>query len=321
MAYETTAELAQYTEKELGHRVDTSTQRDQIITHLDRFHKIICAGSSMFNTNESGKQLLEPVFFSWAESQNAKVLILQAPHTSGFTCAINNGSTSLTLSADPSSGGDLSGWYLRINTNSEIYRISSHVGTAVTLDAAYVGDNVSGVSGKIFKLDYDLGSDILTPLGEFRGFKQNLTIPIVGRNELRDQYPLRNVSQGYPQMAALLRSDDGTFTYRFSHYPENQERLELDYIPTVSTLDTSSVDPIIPKRFRLILAHATAYFMLRRNSDSKAATHLRDAQEMFMEMKMADEQIRKSGDPDYGRIRLELGSASINNLEIGDDVD
>jgi hypothetical protein len=315
----TTTELATYTEREIGHLMSSGTsssQRDDIIGHLDRANKIIAGGGGILNYDDNGNRRKDDQVFIWDVAENPKIINLSAPYTSGFTVTATQDSTSVTLSADPSSGGDLSDWHIQIGNESEVYRIASHTGTSVTLDSNYVQSNTSGASAKIFKLLYTVGSsDILKPLNPLRSHSdkdRGGVIPIVGKDELLTQHPLSDVKEIFPTCAAITKYTSGTLTLQFSDYSPERERLTLDYIGIPSTLVADSVNPTMPEQFRLTLAHLAAYFLLHRLDDDRWKTHLGMARDLYHEMTEYNRQIMSSGDPMYGRIVPVVGSNELD---------
>ena len=210
------------------------------------------------------------------------------------------------MSSDPAAGVDLTDWYCRFGSDSEVYRVTSRTTTAFTLDAVYVNDTATAATVKLFKLRYDVGSsDILKYLGPIRIYGKNRNsslITITDKEEMMNQYPLYNVGQKFPQLASVLKYDSGTITLQMNSYPKNMERLELEYIAIPTALVADSVNPTIPAQHRLCLAHLASYFMLQRNDDDRANTHLQLARDLFDELVEYNSELLSSGDYDYGRI-------------------
>lgn len=320
MAFSTTTELAQYTEKELGHQLSgSSSQRTDIVSHLDRAHKIVCAGGGFLNYDESGRRMRDDTVFSFARAQNPYVLTL-IPEISTANVTATRNSTSVSFGADPNSGTSVAGYFLRVQNEQELYRIASHTAasTSAVLDGAYVGPaNVSAANCEILKLHYSLGSsDILRLVSPIRAFGDYDKINLVDKAELTDQYPLQDTQIEFPSCAALIKEDAGTLTLQFSSVPLDYERIEIDYVPIPTTLDTTSSNPIIPAQFRLVLAHLAIYFMSIRNDDARAEKHLSIAQKMFRELVDWDEKLKASADSDYGRIMVKSSASSSRRLDV-----
>lgn len=309
MAFSTTSELAQYAERELGHQLSgSSTQRTDIVSHLNRAHKIVLAGGGILNYTDTGKRLRNEVVFPFARSQNPKIVTLLPSVTTATITATRN-SNAVTFSADPNSGVSVANYFVRINSEAELYRISSHTAasTSAVLDGVYVGSaNVSAANCEIFPLQYNVGnSDILQLISPARSYDaRDQMIKIVDKDKMLEQYPLSNVRVDFPKLGAIVKESDGTVTLQLNSYPSDLERIEIDYIPVPTTLNTSNSDPIIPEQYRLVLSHLTVHLMSVRNDDARAEKHLALARDMFAELVQWAKQLGSSGDPDFGRVRI-----------------
>lgn len=313
MAYETTSELAVFVERELGHSVSgASSQRSDIVSQLDRAHKIVLGGGGILNYDEKGQKLREEQLFAFARATNPKIVntvafIDSADGSSNVTAT--QGSNSISFGSDPNGGVSVQGYHIRINGGDEVYRITAHTAaaTTATLDAAFVDSNVAAQEFEIFKLQYTVGSDdilrLLSPIRVHSGDRSQDVIDLVEPQEMFERYPLSEVDMSFPSMAAVLNEDDGTYTIQLCSPPENIERMEFDYVAIPTELDTSTVDPIIPARYRICLAHLACYFLMVRNDDNRAPYHIATARQLFGEMVDWNKGILSSGDRDYGRVR------------------
>lgn len=307
MAFDTTSQLAQHAERELGHNLSgASTQRADIVSHLDRAHKIVHAGGGILNYAEDGRRLRNEVVFPFARALNPKIITL-LPAVSANVTATRN-SNAISFSSDPNAGVSVANSFIRINSEAELYRIASHTAasTSAVLDGVYVGSaNVVAASSSVFPLQYALGSsDILQLVSPIRAFdQQKKEIKIVDKDEMLEQYPLSNVSVDFPRLCAIVKESAGTITLQMNSYPADLKRIEIDHIPVPTTLDTVSSDPTIPAQFRLVLSHLTIHFMSLRNDDARAAQHLALARDMFAELVEWSEKLSSTGDPDFGRVR------------------
>jgi len=316
MAFSTTTELAQYVEKELGHNLSGSTassQRTDIVSHLDRAHKLVLAGGGFLNYDEKGYRKNQDVVFSFARATNPKIINTVAPIDTGFTVDATLSSTTITFSSDPNSGVSVQGYHIVISGG--IYRISSHTAasTTATLDAAFVDTTVTGANFSLFKLQYTVGSsDVLRLLSPARTIQGKLDL--LDKDELLDRYPLNEVSKAFPCHAAIINESSGTFTFQLSSYPDDIERLEFDYVAIPTTLDTTSTDPILPAQHRLVLAELACYYMLMRNDDSRAAQHLAIARQMFQALVDWNSQNTGGADSDFGRVRIGKSFGSEQDL-------
>jgi len=310
MAYQTTTELVQLAEKELGHDTSgASSQRNALLDQMDIAHQTILSGGGILNYDENNKPIRENAIFDWALAATPKILTLRAPITS-ITATATRNSNAITFSAAPDSTNSIAGWYIQIANEEVVYQINAHTGSATTatLDGPFIGSaNASAATCKIFKLQYSLGSSdvlrLVSPLRLLSRFSDQREIAVVDREELLRQYPLQEVDQGTPELACIVRENEGTFTLQFSHYPDDYVRVEADYIAVPSTLDTTSVDPIVPKRYRTIISYLAAYFLGMRNNDNRAGQFLSMARTKFMELVDANYVNYKSADLNYGMLK------------------
>ena len=308
MAFETTSELALYTEKEIGHELSgaASSQRADVVAHLDRANKLIHGGGDLLNYGADGRRLRNEVVFSFARSQNPKVVTL-SPAIINVAVTMNRLSNAVTFNAAPSS--NVSGWFLRPNGEREVYRVSAYTAaaTSATLDGSYVGSaNLTAASSNIFPLQYTVGSNdilqLISPLRVYSSDAGEKHIALVDKDELVKQAPLALTGESFPEYGALINESNGNVVIQVSSYPRDLARVEVDFIPIPSTLDTISVNPTMPARYRLVLAHLAAFFMLQRNNDSRAVGHLTLAREMFNGLVEWNDKMTSSGDPNYARL-------------------
>lgn len=311
MSFSTTTELAQLVEKELGHNVSgSSSQRADIVSHLDRAHKIILGGGGILNYNEKGQRLHENIIFPFARSLNPKILTL-TPAITNVTATATRLSNTVTLNAAPDGSNSVANSFIRINSEPEIYKISTHTGgsTSLVLDGSYVGpSNLTAAECKIFNLQYTVGSsDILQLMSPFRVFSsqsEDRIVSIVDKDELLKNVALTQTTEHFPEHVAVVKESLGTLTVQFDSYPSDLARAELDYIPIPATLDTASVDPILPVQHRLTIAYLATYLISIRNNDNRAELFLSQARQEFQQLVDWNRNLMSGGDDDYGRLKI-----------------
>lgn len=307
MSFETTSELALLTEKELGHNLSgaASSQRADVVATLDESHKIVHAGGGILNYKSDGKRRRKDVTFSFARSQNPYVLTLIPSITTANVTATRN-SNAVTFGADPNAGVTVQNYFIRIGGANEVYRIASHsaASTSATLDGAFVGAaNVAAGTCEIFKLQYQVGSnDILQLISPIRCYGTEDEITLTDKDEMLDRSPLKNAHAKLPEYAAIVKENTGNVTIQLESYPQDLTRIEIDYIPIPTTLDTTSSDPTLPKQYRKVLAYLSAHYMAFRNGDNRAAAFLETARMLFTELVDWNERIMSAGDPRAGKI-------------------
>ena len=239
----------------------------------------------------------------WLRKDPPAVLTLE-PFIETGSVAVTNNSTTISFSSAPTK--DLDNWFFKVTGHGDVFRISAHTSgaAAATLDAVYTGDTDATASYRVFKLEYELASDLrelLSPMRVTRDDRREIEgADMMG---MEDLWPLSRVGTGVPRMFAMV---DET-KVRFSHYggldSTDLIRVEYDYnfVPTDLTDAAGSV-PVVPRHHRHVLADYATYMMALRKGDSRAANFLSSAQAgaqaMMVEQKKRQSQIGRH----YGRI-------------------
>ena len=300
---ETTSELLTLLKQEVNDVSPSTDTSARYLALLDRAHKAVIAGGGELNLDTAGRPVRDPFIFPWAVSATPKILTL-LPKQEG-TASVTNNSASVTASSINSATTNLTGYHVQFDQNKTTYLITLHSGTAITLDSPYVDSTNSSAAMLAFKLRYDVGSsDIYFPSDRLRTYGELLQdISIVDLGELYDEYPLSRVYEHDPMLAAIVnQSSTGNLTLQFSSYPSDLFRVELYYVPRVSTLTTSGVDPILPN-YRSLLVHLAAYYHLRKRDDDRAQTHFQTAKAMFDALTTEGRQILNSNDEAFGVVK------------------
>jgi hypothetical protein len=306
MAFETTSELITFVEKEVGHQLTgSSSQYDDILSHLDRANKMVHAGGGFLNFDSTtGKRISEDVQFVFARSTYPKVLTL-LPLITSSTASATRLSNALTFSSDPNSGVSVAGWHVQVFDTDTVYRIASHTAgaTAAVLDDVFTDESVTAKQVGLGKLVYTVGSsDILGILSPVRIWGESWKITVTDKDEMYDRTPPCLLNGEVPEFCSILNESDGTVTLMFNSAPDTDYyRAEIDYIPLPSTL-SASVNPTMPRQYREMLGHLAIYFMQIRNDDNRAPVHLQIAQQMFRELSAWNTRYLSRGDKDYGRV-------------------
>lgn len=300
MALETTTELRNFMQDEVGDTNASTATQTRFVELLNSAHLSIVSGGLELNKDKMDRSMSQPFIFPWALSSTPLIVNTVAPIDTG-TISVTNNSTSATLSA--SQATSLAGWYIRIGEDEEVYRIAAHTGgtDAITLDAAYVSTTNATATYKAFKLDYAFGSsDLLLPTGVIRSRWGEISI--VDANEMEQQYPLNDVDEGNPTLAGLVSQGDYAITVRLSHYTESAERLTLPYVAKPAALDTSTNNPILPKHHRKLVAYLATFYELRANDDDRALSYFKTAQDLFVALKAESRKFNNFNDQNFGRI-------------------
>lgn len=305
MSYETTTELRDLLQEEVGDTTPSATTQARYVALLDAAHKAVVGGGGELNLDDTGNPIRRPFVFPWALEAEPLIINL-LPKQSG-TAAVTIDSNSATI--DINSGTtDLTGYHIRFGTDKTVYKITLHSALVVTLDSTYVDATDASIAFDAFKLQYTVGAstplanNILLPADEIRVYYQKTGISVVDLNELQDQYPLRDVVEGNPILAAVAQQGDGTLVLQFNSFPKERERAELRYVAKPATLVAASVDPILPKASRRVLAYLAAFYHLRKRDDDRARSHLETARQLFNALTTDARQVFGGNDAGFGYV-------------------
>lgn len=303
MPLTTTSQLLTRLKQEVRDESSTTDTETRLLARLNDAYLEIVSGGGLLNDGMRGAQSSKPYVFSWALSTTPIVFNTEAPVTS-LTSTVNKGSTALTLSTTYASS--LAGWYLRLQGDSEVYRISAHTaGTgSVTLDQEYVNADTSAATTTIFKLDYTVGSDILIPTNGLVSYDYDVPVPIVDVRASDNIGVKLNAGKGFPTRAYLVKQDavNKSVTLRLDNYTEEPERLELPYVPYPTALDTSSNNPILPAHHNLILVEYAASMEYDLRDSDSAKLYMARALQRFKAMQAEDRQFSNYQDSNYGKV-------------------
>lgn len=312
---QTTEDIVKDAEFKLGELTNgTSTLRANILDHMNRIQRSVCAGGLELNSdlNKIQARIKAPIIFTWAKSKFPFIFNLEPVEdsdTTSVTASVTANSTTVTLSS--SHTASLENWHFNISDTDEVYRISAHTaGTAaLTLDGAYVGDTDATAQNKLFKLVYDLSpSDgilqVAGPIVMYKsefGFEEDAEIELIEETYFKRINHPRDVVERVPDKAGVLYKDDTTLTLQFNAYPENRVRCELPYVPIPSTLSVGGNDPIIPKDGRILLSELTCYYMQDGLNDDRALGHLKTAFGIWQALVQRNEKETKASKLNFGR--------------------
>lgn len=213
----------------------------------------------------------------WLKKSPLPATLILTPAIVAGTVAVTNNSTDITFSSGPAADSD--NWFFKVNDHEDIFRISAHTaaGTAATLDSVYTGSTDATASYKLFKMQYDLASDVLRvngPMTVFRdGHRRKYEIDGVEMESLQRDYPLARVLSGVPESYAMVDED----TVQFSRYGGDGSdttdliRIEYGYLQRPSVLtDSGAEEPLVPWQFRHLLSDIGVFFLFLDKDDNRA---------------------------------------------------
>jgi hypothetical protein len=214
-------------------------------------------------------------------------LILQPMITTG-TVAVTQNSANITFSSGPAP--DVDGYLFKVTGFADAFRISTHTAgaTAAVLDSVYTGDTNATATYTLMKTDYNLAADfarLISPMKAYQDNGEDGRIYSIAQRDFDSDYPANRITQGVPNRFTFMDAD----TVRFNaggDYDGDYIRVDYDYIKTVTALtDSGSEEPLVPLRYRHVLADLGLYFLLLEKEDPKLQAILAQAKAGLQAMK------------------------------------
>ena len=123
-------------------------------------------------------------------------------------------------------------------------------------------------------------------------------------NTFSREFPFARIEQGVPnRFCVAARENDGQMVLRFNAVPQEEVRIELNYIPIHSSLQDSTGNfPKLPAPYTKFLVYGAAYFLLLEKSDSKAQQYFSMAQVELQAMVNDSKKSVSLSGQNYGRL-------------------
>lgn len=269
------------------------------LSYLDAVQDAVITGGSLRDVVE-----LPLVDWRWARPQPRRTIALKdSTQSSLVTCTITQGGTSGTFS--PALTATLAGYRLQIPDEKDVPQITVHSSpfSSFTIDHVWLPGSVNTTAWKAWKVEYQLPSDhvrlvsglILQGYGEF---------DVVDRRTLEENYPFHLVTEGNPQMAALVSER----WLRLSHYPASPGMtIEYDSIVRPTSLedaaDPSTTEPTVPAPFRRILSTGAGMLILIDKGDQKHKEIFEQFKSIWVAMKKANSRPQHKAARGYAQIK------------------
>lgn len=226
--------------------------------------------------NEIYQQILddEKMFIPSAKKDPPGSLFLEPYITTG-TVAVTQDSKTATFSTTPSAAKDtnVTGWWLKIDDEPEVYYISSISTATATLNEFYVGTTNSTANYKLFKLDYTLATDLkdlVSPMVVFSaqsGHGTEAQVEGLGEDVFRRNFPLKIIEEGIPTHFMRI----GEQKIRFNKYVTSRELVLYPYIIEATDLADNSTEPLLPRTERRVLAWGVTMLLAGLMNDNVVA--------------------------------------------------
>ena len=303
MALTTTSEILERLKQEIRDELSTATTDTRLLARLNEAYVDIVSGGSNLNDSIRGIQAPKPFIFPWAVAEDPIKFVTEKPILD-LTAEVVQGSSSAILSSTVSKS--LVGWFLRLDSDREVYKVLAHeAGTAIlVLDLTYVNNNEPASGCEIFKLDYELGNDLLMPTNGLITYFQDGPIPLIDRRQFEKKDILRRAKRGLPSMACIIKNKgaDKSVVIRLNSYPEEPERLELPYIAFPASLDLVGSNPILSPNDNQLLVDYAAALEYDLRDDTIADRYMRRALDRFKAMRSVARQFTEFQDANFAKI-------------------
>lgn len=121
---------------------------------------------------------------------------------------------------------------------------------------------------------------LIRPIATYRNVSPRFIAPEdsgkiygIDSSAMLKKFPLTQMYPSFPdKFCELFRRDNGTVRIRFSSYPREAMRAEVDYIPMAEVLyDSDSSIPKITEPYREYLVYAAAYYLFLDKVDDRSA--------------------------------------------------
>lgn len=252
---------------------DTSDFQDAAVRYLNKGYQAIQTGGGEFAQDNN-------VIWWWLKAEST--LTLQTKITTG-TVLVTQNSASITFSSAPASS--VAGWHFKVDTHSDVFVISTHTAgsTSASLDSVYTDTTTAAAAYKLYKLDYDLASDVQYLISPLRTYQQSrYKINVVSMKDMEEQFPLSTVQEAVPRISAMVDED----TIRFSGFPTQLTRVDYDYykFDTTALTDSGSQEPLVPRTYRRVLSLMTAFWLGQDKNDDRALAYASEARSLINAM-------------------------------------
>ncbi len=207
--------------------------------------------------NDILEEICQAYNFSWLYGDSS--FITAAPYETG-TVSVTEGSATVTGSGTTFTSAMVGRkFYCEDATYVILARVSA---TEITLSTVYAGDTGSGLTYKIYQDEYSLASDVEDVISLRQ---ENDPYKLIKWGvEIVDKYYPQRTSYGYPSIYSIIGYDSSGYI-KVSLYPiPNQARnIYYRYKKRVTEMSLDADTPIVPLRFRWVLAKGALYIVAK----------------------------------------------------------
>jgi hypothetical protein len=276
--FETTSELYSFLQHITSDRNPTTATQDILLGYLNQAHIEIVGGGGILNAAAGGGQISDAKQWTWI-SPTEEILTL-SPYEQ-YSVAVTLDSATATLDSAPVATRAL--WYAFFDNS--VYKIASDAGATLTLDSP-VASATGSYDVIIYKLDYTLlSTDIMRMIDEpARVSPQPQQLQVITTDAISDFQLYSRPKKGLVETLAVDLDSDDTPRVVVPTIHDKAQRIKFKFVPVPAALDLISSDPILPKRYRKMIAHLAAFYHLEKRDDQRAAGQLQQARVMFKAM-------------------------------------
>ena len=236
--------------------------------------------------NDVLEEICQAHNFSWLYGNSSFITI--KPYTTG-TVSVVEGSETVTGTGTEWVAGMVGRKFYCGNATYEISAFDDET-EKLTLSTAYAGDTDTAATYKIYQDEYSLALDVEDILAvRQENYPQKLAKK--GIEEMDRYYPKRN-SFGYPSIYSIV-GYDSTDYIKIAVYPiPNQARnIYYRYKKRVTEMSADESTPIVPLRYRWVLAKGALYITAKHLEMGGAAQDFeREYRQGIAQLIKADEK-------------------------------
>ncbi len=304
--YTTTADIHAAILFEAGELASGSDFSSEITSLINKVYLAICSGGAEF-----APKIHEDWLWLRPAIATREVFNLPIAIDTG-TLNITQGATTGTLSSAPAIS--VAGYHLKIQGESDVYRISAHTAASdtITLDAAFTGSTDTAALYVLFQIDHSFTNEMLRPVSPMITYRSQWVSDNAGNingidtKEFNRNFPLSRIIASTPTSFTIMLEADGIFTIRMNGYPNSSAkpiRVECDYLEIPADLTISpDTTPRIPRLHRKVLVDAALYYLWREKADERRAEARRDAEATVFAMARENEAVIQNITHQFGAI-------------------
>lgn len=245
--------------------------------------------------NDILEEVCQASNFSWLYGDGS--FITTKPYETG-TVAVTEGSTTITGTGTVWTSGMVG---RKFYCGNATYKISAYVSsTELTLSTNYAGDSNTAATYNIYQDEYSLASDVEDVIS-MRQENNPQKINKAGSEVLDAYYPQR-ISFAYPSIYSINGYDSSGYI-KVALYPIPNQARNIYYRSKkrVTEMSADSDTPIIPLRYRWVLAKGALYIGLKHLEMPEAKDIEREYRQGIDQLISADKKqderiVKGSGD-------------------------